>query len=113
MAAMSTTLTQFATFGDSRTWTTSGHTAAKPKLVIQKRRVPTGQQTVQETTISVIHATANAAGETLPQKVALSLSVRAPIDGTASDIANALVILRDICASDEFTGTTTTQNFIK
>lgn len=40
MAAMTTALTEFSTNGDSRTYTTSGHTVSNPKLVTQKRRVP-------------------------------------------------------------------------
>ena len=48
MAAMTTVLTDFSQSGNSRTRTTSGHTAVKPKLVIEKRRVPEGNQTMVE-----------------------------------------------------------------
>lgn len=112
MAAMLTALTEFSTYGDSRTYTTSGHSASKPKLVIQKRRVPQGNQTVAETSFSVVHATTNAASEVLQQKVAMTVTVRHPIDGSSADVDAALAILRDIVAGDEFANSVTTQEFL-
>lgn len=113
MAAMSTALTHFATNGDSRTWTTSGHTASKPKLVLQKRRVPSGNQTIAETTISVVHATTDVDGAVMAQKASFAVIVRYPIDGNATDTTNALAIFRDVVAGDEFGATVTSQNFLK
>lgn len=112
MVAMTTTLTEFATLGDSRTYTTSGHVLGKPKLVIQKRRVPSGKQTIAETTISVIHGTEDAAGEMLPGKVSFAVVVRTPIDGIAADVSAALAIFRDVVANDEFGNSVTTQEFL-
>jgi hypothetical protein len=114
MAAMSTSLTEFSTNGDSRTWTTSGHTVSKPKLVLQKRRVPVGNQTIAETTISVIHAAADSTGAVLPSKVNMSVTVRTPlgIDSGDTAVADALAILKDIVGSDEFASTVSTQNFL-
>lgn len=113
MAAMVTALTEFATNGDSRTYTTAGHTVGKPKLVIQKRRVPVGKQTVAETICSVIHGTEDSAGDSLPSKVAMSVTVRTPVDGIAADVTAALAILRDLVAGDEFGNAVTTQEFLK
>lgn len=113
MAAMSTALTHFSTDGDSRTWTTSTHTVGKPRLVIQKRKVPVGNQVVAETTLSVIHATVDAAGVTLPQKVTFSATYRTPITGATGDTTAALAIFRDIVASDEFGAAVTGQLFVK
>lgn len=112
MAAMTTALTEFSTNGDSRTYTTSGHTVSNPKLVTQKRRVPVGNQTVQESTISVIHGTVDANGLALPSKVAMSVTVRSPIDSADTAVADALAILRDIVAGDEFANTVTTQEYL-
>lgn len=113
MAAMSTALTEFSTNGDSRTYTTSGHLASKPKLVIQKRRVPVGNQTIQETVISVIHAGVDAGGLTVASKVSMSVTVRVPLDVVGTTVADVLAILKDIVAGDEFAATVTTQNFLK
>lgn len=113
MASQSTALTEFSTNGDSRTYTTSGHTALKPKLVIQKRRVPLGNQTVVESTVSVVHATVDAEGLVLSSKVTFSVSVRYPVGGAQADIDAALAIFRDIVAGDEFGNTVNTQEFLK
>lgn len=113
MAAMSTTLTEFASLGDSRTYTVSGHSVTSPKLVIQKRKVPTGNQVVQENTISVIYGTVDSGGEILPQKVLFSGVIRYPVSSTSTAITAALAVFRDIVASDEFGATVTTQNFVE
>lgn len=114
MAAMSTSLTGFSNNGNSRTYTvTATHTAAKPRLVIQTRKVPAGNQTVLENRISVIYATTDAAGNVIPDRDSFQVIHRRPINGQAADDTAALAVLRDIVASDEFTAMTTTQNLIK
>jgi len=112
MAAMTTVLKPFSENGNSRTTTTSGHTAAMPKLVIEKRRVPEGNQTMIEYEARVIHATEDDDGAVLAQKVSLGLMVRYPVSGQAADVAAALVILRDICAGDEFENSVSTQEWL-
>lgn len=112
MAAMSTSLTEFSDLGDSRTYTTSGHSASQPKLVVQRRRVPVGNQTVAETTVSVIHATADSDSSILPQKASISVTAKYPINGTYADVTAALAIFRDIVAGDEFANTLSTQEFL-
>lgn len=115
MTALVTALTEFATNGNSRTYTTSGHTASKPKLVIQKRRVPEGNQVVQETTVSVIQAAVDPNDMVMPSKVVFSATIRYPIGIKTSDttVADALVIFRDVVQSTEFGTTVTSQNFLK
>lgn len=113
MAAMSTVLTEFSTNGDSRTYTTSGHTASKPRLVIQKRRVPVGNQIMAETTCSVIRATIDANDAVLPSKVSFSATVRYPITSDDTAVADALAIFKDMVAGDEFAASVTSQNFLK
>jgi hypothetical protein len=112
MAAMSTALTEFADNGNSRTYTQAAHTASKPKLVIQKRKVPEGNGTVVESTVSVIDATEDADGIVLSQKVTFQAVVRYPILGDAADVTAALAVFRDIVAGDEFANTVTTQEWL-
>lgn len=113
MAAQTTVLTEFATNGDSRTYTTSGHTQVKPKLVIQKRKVPSGTSGVAETNISVIHATVNSTAEVLPQKVSFTVTVRVPVLTADTAVSDALIKFRDIIAGDEFGACVNTQGFLK
>jgi hypothetical protein len=112
MAAMTTVLTEFADNGNSRTFTQAGHTAIKPQLVLQKRKVPTGSQTVIEDTITVLSATEDSLGVKLPQRVSFSVTVRRPIDGIAADVTSMLAVLRDIVAGDEFANTVNTQEYV-
>lgn len=112
MAAMTTALTEFADNGNSRTFTYTGHTAGEPRLVIQRRRVPTGSTSVLEDTISVISSTEDAAGDLLTSKVNFSATVRRPVNGIAADVTAALAIFRDVIAGDEFTNTVSTQEWL-
>jgi hypothetical protein len=113
MAALATTLTEFSSLGDSRTWTVSGHSVAKPKLVIQKRKVPTGNQTVAEVKCSVIYGTEDSDGAMLPSKVVYDVIARYPVSSGDTAIADALVVFRDVVQSTEFGTAVTSQNFLK
>lgn len=112
MAAMTTVLTEFSNNGNSRTCTTTGHTAVKPKLVIEKRRVPVGNQTMCEFSVSVIHATEDSEGEIITQKVAFDITGKYPVNGQSTDIDAALAIARDIVAGDEYANSITTQEWL-
>lgn len=113
MAALATSLTEFSDMGNSRTFSVTGHTALKPKLVIQKRKVPTGVSGVAENDIRVVYGTTDTANVPLPQKVQLSITTRVPVNGTSSDATAALAVIRDIVASDEFGATFLSQNWLK
>lgn len=113
MAAMSTALTEFSDKENSRTYTYTGHTASKPKLVLQKRKVATGNQVVIEDSIAVIAATVDAASLVLPQKISFEVIVRRPITGASADVTAALAIFRDVVAGDEFTATVNGQTYLK
>lgn len=113
MAALATTLTLFSDKENNRTWTTSGHTVSRPKLVIQKRRVPVGNQIIQEDTISVLQSGLDAAGAVIAQKASFMLQVRQPINMVGTTVADALVIFRDIVQSTEFGTTTTSSLYLK
>lgn len=113
MPAMATVLTEFSDSGNSRTSTLAGHTALKPRIVIQKRKVAVSDQSSPEDHIQVVYGTVDAAGLILPGKIAFELSLRRPVLGLAADVTAALAVFRDIVASDEFTAVTTTQNWLK
>lgn len=113
MAAMSTTLTEFSDLGNSRTYTIPAHTAVKPALVIQKRKVPSGNQTVAEDTIQVLYATADPGGVILPQRTSFVLTFRRPLDGESAIVTAAVALLRDIIASDNFSNTVATQEWLQ
>lgn len=102
MAAMTTALTEFNDSLNSRSYFYTGHTALRPKLVLQKRRTPVGDQGVLEDTITILEATEDADGNLLPSKVSASVIFRRPQQGQAAEIANVKAILRDIVAGDEF-----------
>lgn len=112
MAGMTTVLTEFSNSVNSRTSTYPTHTALEPKLVIEKRRVPEGNQTMVEYSAKVVSSTDDADGLVLPQKVAFEASVRYPVLGTSADITAALAIFRDIIAGDEFGNSVTTQEWL-
>lgn len=114
MAAMSTALTEYSKNGDSATYTTSGHSLEKPKVVISKRKIPSGSQPVAEYSFSVVQATyQNGTTTVMPQKYSIQAIVKAPVLGTIADRAAALVIFRDIVASDEFAASVLSQNHLK
>lgn len=112
MAAMTTALTEFSDSGNSRTYTYTGHTAAEPRLVIQKRKLASGSTSVIEDTVSVVSSTEDAAGEILSSKVLFEMKVRRPLNGLAADVTAALAIARDVIAGDEFTNTVSTQEWL-
>lgn len=112
MAAMNTVLTEFSQMGNSRTSTITGHTAIKPKLVIEKRRVPEGNQTIIEQSFKVVEATEDADGVVLSQKVSFEAVVRYPTLALSADVTASLAVFRDIIAGDEFGACVTTQNWL-
>lgn len=103
MAAMTTALTTFSILGDSRTYTTSAHTVTQPRVVLQKRKVPTGNKVVAEDLVSVVYGTKDAANNVLVPKIVFSASVSFPIQGATADRDSALALFREIVASDNFT----------
>jgi len=115
MAAMTTVLTEFGVSADSKQYTTSGHLAQKPRLVIQKRRVPAGPGSVGSMTTTIIRGVVDSAGANIAQRVSMAVEVRVPYDIGAADtgVADALAILKDIVNGDEFAAGISSQNFLK
>lgn len=112
MAAMTTVLTEFANNGNSRTSTLTGHTAVSPRLVIEKRRVPEGNQTMVEYGCKVVYATTNADGEVLQNKITFEIVARHPLLGQSADVASALAIISDIVVGDEYANSVSTQEWL-
>lgn len=113
MAAMSTALTEFSDKENSRTFFYTGHTVSKPKLVLQKRKVPVGNQVTVEDTITVLCGTEDGDGAILDSKVSFTATVRRPKNGIAADVTAALAVFRDIIAGDEFGLTVGDSRYLK
>jgi acetylornithine deacetylase/succinyl-diaminopimelate desuccinylase-like protein len=112
MAAMTTVLTEFSDKENARTYSLSTHTVSKPNLVLQRRKVPSGNQVVIEDDITVLYATEDADGNVMPQKCSMTVSVRRPIGYDATDMTNLLATFRDIIAGDEFGNTVDTSEYL-
>lgn len=121
MAVMATVLTEFADKENQRTYTVSSnatvganaaHSVSKPRLVIQKRKVPVGNQRVAEVTLALVMATVNSDGTILAEKILMETKVRLPIDGVSTDVDNAETLYRDFVNSDEFSTAIRTQNWV-
>jgi hypothetical protein len=118
MAGLAAVLTEFSDNGNSRTYTSYGHTAVNPRLVIEKRTVPVGNQVMAEFSATVIRSVEDPDGAVMPQKLSMGTSVRYPIIGSdptalAAEIADALVLFRDIVASDEFGAAISSLNWVE
>lgn len=105
MSAMTTTLTEYDSGPGTRTSMLADHAAAKPHLVIERRKTVSANSTVTENTISVVIATNGADGLVLPQKFQFVVTVKGPIQGSTTDRDTALAVIRDIVSSDEFNNT--------
>lgn len=112
MAAMSTVLTPFSTNGDARTSVLAAHSAQKPQLVVEKRKVPQGKEQVAENTITVSVATTDASGAVISSRYSYTIIARSPVDGQSADKAVCLAALRDIVTSDNFATTLATQRYL-
>lgn len=113
MAAMATSLTEFSTLGDSRVYTYGTHSAMAPKMVLQRRKVPSGNQIVAEDVVTVLQSTTDADGNVLAPRVSITATIRRPITGQAADVTALLAVFRDVVAGDEFANTVSTQEFLK
>jgi hypothetical protein len=113
MASFATTITEFSDKENNRTYMVSGHTVQAPRLVIQKRKVPTSKSGSAESHLMVVYGTEDAEGNPLASKVVFDAGVRYPADGQSEDVTAALAVFRDFVASDEFTDLVTSQAYVK
>lgn len=103
MATITTAYTEYSDNGDTRIYTLPGHTANKPKIVVQKRKVPTGSQVMAEFSAQFVHWDGDAASAVLPERINFSAVVRYPITAAGSTQRTAnLALFREFVASDEF-----------
>lgn len=113
MAAMSTSVTEFADNGNSRSYTLTGHTATKPRMLLQRRKVATQEGAVAEDQVSVLYGTTDSASAPMRPRVLFTATFRRPVGCDSADITAALAIFRDVVAGDEFAATVNTQNWLK
>jgi hypothetical protein len=113
MAIIATSLTEFSDKENNRTYMVSGHTVSAPRLVIQKRKVPSTASGVSESHLMVVFGTEDVGGSPLASKVVFDAGVRYPADGQFDDVTSALAVFRDLVASDEFTAMVTSQAYVK
>lgn len=113
MAIITTNLIEFADNGNSRTLTAPGHTALKPRIVIQKRKVATNATSSLEDTLDVVYGTTDSEGAMLANKVCFSASVKRPIQGQTTDVKSALGLFRELVASEEFEAMVVAQSWVK
>lgn len=113
MASFATVISEFSDKENARTYMVTGHTVQKPKLLIQKRRVPPTPQAASQSTLTVVYGTLDADGLPLASKVAFAADVRYPANGTAADVTAALAVFRDFVASDEFTSMVNSQAYVQ
>ena len=112
MAAMTTSLTVFDSANNTRTYSLSGHTPAKPRVVVQKRKVSAAATGVSETSVKVVYGTEDSGGELLGARTSFEVIVRNPVNGISTDVDAALAVLRDIIAGDEFANSVATQEYM-
>lgn len=113
MPALAIPLVEYSDESNSRTYTTTGHTVAKPRMVLQKRKIgsPGGASSVDN--IQVVYGASDAVGAVLPSRIAFEVVIRRPVEAIAADTDAALATFRGIVGSDEFAAVVTTQNYIK
>ena len=113
MASFATTISEFSDKENNRTYMVSGHTVQAPRLVIQKRKVPTIATGVSESRLLVVYGTEDAEANPLASKVVFEAGVRYPANGQTGDVTAALAVFRDFVASDEFTAMVNSQAYVQ
>lgn len=112
MPNITTPLVDYSQVGNTKTLTAPGHAVSAPRLVIQKRKIPSTSSGVAESDVKVVFGTSDANGP-LSSRVSVEAVVRYPSNGNMDDVASALTLFRELIASDQFQSTVYTQNWIK
>lgn len=99
---MTTVLNDYNEKWNQKAYWFSGHTAAKPRLFLQKRTPIQGNQTVLTDSVLVRVTGEDSAGEILEAPIAFTVTCRRPNNAIAADVNSARDCLRDFVASDEF-----------
>lgn len=109
MPSMTTTLTELGDSGiNSRTYTLTGHSVNDTRIVISKWKNPGSIDGSAEYNFQVVYSTEDSNGDPTKGNVNFSVTCRSPKNGVSADRDAALVILRDIVASDEFANSVAT-----
>lgn len=102
MAAMTTVLNDYAEKWNQKSYWFSGHTAAKPRLFLQKRTPIQGNETVLQDSVLVRVTAEDSDGVVLSAPIALTVTCRRPHNAISADVSAAKAAFRDFVASDEF-----------
>lgn len=113
MPVITTALTEFSDKENARTFTVAGHTVAKPRLLIQKRKVAPSVNGVALDNLSVVYGTVDAASAPVPQKIVFDVEIRRAPSSLAADVTAALALFREVVNSDEFVAVVNSQNYVK
>lgn len=112
MANFATVVTVFSDSENRRTYAIAGNTVRKPRLLIQKRKVPANSTASSESSLQVVYGTEDAGSNVLPSKIVFDTGVRYPANCLATDVTAALVVFRDFVASDQFTNLVNSQAYV-
>ena len=114
MAAMTTVLEEHRDLGDSRVYAQPTHTLGLPRLCVQKRHTPSGQQTVAEDSFTIQNGVKDVDGNVLPTRASVAITVRRPInmDPTDTGLASAISLSQEFIDSDEFAAMVSGQKFV-
>lgn len=113
MAGMTTVLKEFQDAANSRTFTRTGHTVQAPKLVLQKRKIASGNAIMAEDSLTTVSAAHDSGSVLLPNRITFSAVIRRPAAVEASEVTAELAVFRDLVASDEFAQMVTSQDWVK
>lgn len=113
MSGMTLELSDFTDNGNSRTYTLPGHTIAKPRLVIQRRKVAASVEGVAEDSVRFIRGTTDAQNVILSARDSIEVVVRRPANGDPADPVAMIADFRNFVISDEFANLVGGQKWIK
>lgn len=114
MASFTTAIEEFSTQGNSVTYAiTATHTANAPRLVINRRRVATGNKQSYEMDLDIVHGLLTSEGVPVPAKLTLGAHARIPVVATATEIDAIIADFRDFVNSDEFVDSCKKQLFVQ
>lgn len=102
MASFTTPLEMYSSNGDSVTYILNDHTAQKPSLVIQSRKVANSASGNIETRVAVVRGTLDSEGALIPSRAMIDISGKYPKHGDFADVQACLATAIDLISSDEF-----------
>lgn len=114
MATFQTALTTFSDTENKRTYiAASTHTTIKPRLLIQSRKLATGNEKFNTMTYRFVYGTVNSGSLIIPDRYSVELVHRFPIDGATADRDALLAHVKDIVSCDEYAASYATFTNIK